>query len=96
MGHRRELDPSAAGGCMRLSRRRFITMLAAAPSAALIPVAEAAHVRDLSEIDPIRYLCDEVFPSPAEKRASRLVVRERYRVSVCMANHRKPVAAASY
>ncbi|WP_213298574.1 hypothetical protein [Paraburkholderia sacchari] len=57
-------------------------MLAAAPSAALIPVVGIAHARDLSKIDPIRYLCDEVFPSPAEKRASRLALRERHQAAV--------------
>lgn len=34
------------------------------------------------EIDPIRYLCDEVFPSPAEKRASHLALRERHQAAM--------------
>ena len=66
---------------MRVSRRRFIRMLAVAPAVAWIPVAEAASGRGHSVADVIRYLCDDVFALPAE-RAMRMAMREGHRIVV--------------
>jgi hypothetical protein len=50
-------------------------------AAALIPPVDAAPLRSLSVGTAIRYLCDDVFASPAEK-AARVVPPMRHQFTV--------------
>jgi hypothetical protein len=60
---------------MSVSRRSFIKAMAAASGTALMPIAEAVPRRNLSASEAIRYLCNGVFASSAD-RASRMAMRE--------------------
>ena len=51
-----------------LSRREVLMMLVAAPAATMVPGVSLGAPHVMTVNDAMRYLCDEVFPSPNQKR----------------------------
>ncbi len=52
-----------------LSRRKVLTTLLAIPVATMLPRISLGAPRVLTVNEAMRYLCDEVFPSPRQKQS---------------------------
>ena len=70
MGWRRGLDSAASGGGMKtLSRREVLMALLVMPVVTMFPRVSVGAPRMMTVNEAMRYLCDEVFPSPRQKQS---------------------------